>query len=172
MVDMEEVAAASSVSAFRLECLPQYLVPQEDEEFSAWRRGERTLATPDTNEWLQRISSSTRAGYRWYRVHVLDYPLTEYSQFELFGYQANSRAGEEIYIADRDWHPSLDVLRTDFWLFDGGTAVVMIYDDEGRFVRPELAGDARPYREMRDLALRHSVSLDDYLRTKEPRLTA
>jgi hypothetical protein len=171
--DLANLVDRSERSAFRLETLSQYLVPQEYDEFDQWRSGRPlALPTPETSPWLARIQSSTAHGYRWYRVHVLDRPLSDYVRYELWGYRANQAAGEQIYLAERDDHPSLARLREDFWLIDDAVAVRMIYDGEGRFLRPERADDAEPYRVMRDLALRHAVPLDEYLVRRRPRLTA
>ncbi len=164
--ELDQIVRQSLVSAFRLETLPRYLTltDQEAAEYGEWQAGRRApLPTPETSSWLARIQSTVADGYRWYRVHIMDHPLSDYSQFELYGYQANARAGEDIYIADRHAHRDLDGLRQDFWLIDDEIAVVMHYDDDGRFLRPERAADASPYRQMRDTALHHAVTLADYL---------
>jgi hypothetical protein len=168
--DLDALASNAS-TIFRLETLPTYLVEQEDDAYTAWRSGDRTLLTPETNGWLAYIRDTTAAGVRWSRVHVLDYPLSDYSEFEVHGYQANAAAGERIYLADRTWSPDLAALREDFWLFDD-TAVRMIYDQDGHFRRPELADNSHPYREMRAVALRHSLPLNEFLTSYEPRLIA
>lgn len=129
----------------------------------------RSTKAPETSSWWARGSAR---GYRWYRVHILDQPLSDYTRYELWGYQANQAAGEEIYLADRDAHADLQRLREDFWLIDDTIAVRMIYDDEGHFLRPERAAEPDGYREMRETALRHAVSLDTYLARRRPRLTA
>jgi hypothetical protein len=171
--DLARLVECSERSAFRLETRPQYLVPQERDEFDQWRSGRPLpLPTPETNPWLARIKSSTERGYRWYRVHILDEPLSDYLRYELWGYRANQAAGEDIYLAERAAHPSLDQLREDFWLIDDGSAVRMIYDNDGRFVRVERADDVARFRAMRDLALQHAESLDEYLERRQPRLTA
>ena len=171
--DLARLVERSERSAFRLETRPQYLVPQERDEFDRWRSGQPLpLPTPESNPWLARIKSTTAGGYRWYRVHVLDDPLSDYLRYELWGYRANQAAGEEIYLAERAAHPSLDQLREDFWLIDDNAAVRVIYDDEGHFVRLERADDVGPYRSMHDLALRHAMPLDEYLARRRPRLTA
>jgi hypothetical protein len=159
-------------SSFRLETRPQYLVPQEEEALAKWRAGIRELKTPETTEWLARIRRDTERGFRWYRVHILDYPLCEYSEFELHAYQANRAAGEEIYIADRAWSKELQDLHEDFWLADDKIAIRMVYDEEGHFLRPEAINDVTPYLEIRDRTLRHAVELNEYLKKREPRLIA
>jgi hypothetical protein len=156
---------------FRLETLPEYLVPQEDEDFTAWKRGERRRRTPETSEWLAEIRDSTAAGRRWWRVRVLDYPLTEYSAHELHAYQDNAAAGEEIYVVDRAWNAELANLHEDFWIFDS-TVVRMLYDEQGHYLGAERGEDLQHYLDIRDRALRHAIPLADYMRKHEPDLIA
>lgn len=138
-------------------------MPQEAERFSAWKAGEPVaMRTPETTEWLARIQRDVANGFRWYRVHVLDQPLTEYSRFELWSYLASHAVGQEIYLVDRDDDAALADLHEDFWLYDDEIAVRMVYDDDGRFLRPERVEDIEPYREMRDITLRHAEPLNDY----------
>ncbi|RSN05994.1 hypothetical protein DMC63_37945 [Streptomyces sp. WAC 05977] len=172
-MDVTDVAAiaATAKDLFRLEAQPTYLVEQEAEDLAAWRRGDRTLLTPETSTWLAHIRDTTAAGARWSRVRILDYPLTDYAEFELHGYQANQRAGEQIYVADRAWSRELSNLHDDFWIFDE-TVVRMIYDRDGHFLRPELAVDKARFDVMRSIGLRYSISLTDFLADREPRLIA
>jgi hypothetical protein len=173
LADLLQLIDTSTQSAFRLETLRQYLVPQEAEEFADWRRGNRKpLATPSESEWLARLRESTNRGYRWYRARVLDYPLSEYSEYELYHYQANRAAGEDIYVADRASNPDLRDLREDFWLIDDTVVVRMVYDQEGYFIRPELVDEVEPYLHMQSRALGHAVELEQYLREREPQLIA
>jgi hypothetical protein len=163
--------ADRATNLFRLETLPVYDVGEEADDFAAWQRGDRILPTLETDEWLQKIRNTTAAGACWSRVRILDYPLTEYSEFELYGYQANARAGERIYVADRSWDPELKGLRDDFWMFDD-TVVCMIYDEAGRFVRAERPENERRFLGVQSVALHNSVPLDDFLAAHEPRLIA
>lgn len=150
--------------AFRLETLPEYLVPQEAEELASWKAGQpRTPRTPETHEYLAEFQRDVVLGIRWYRVHILDQPLTAYLRFELCGYLANQAAGEEIYVVDRNTHADLKPLHEDFWLYDDEIAIRMIYDDEGHFLYPEPIDNIEPYRELRDTSVRHSEPLTDYL---------
>jgi hypothetical protein len=169
--DLERIGAAAT-DQFRLEALPQYLVPQEADEFEAWKRGHRALPAIDDSPWLQHIRDTTAHGVRWWRVRIVDYPLTDYSAYELHGYQGNAAAGEDIYVADRAWSAELADLREDFWLFDHETVVRMIYDREGHFLRPELATDTDRYLGIRSIAIRHAMPLTKFLTENEPRLIA
>jgi len=162
--------ADRAATMFRLETLPTYLVEEEAADFAAWRAGDRIL-TSEADAWLQKIRVTTAAGARWSRVRILDYPLTEYSEFELYGYQANQRAGERIYVADRAWSPELESLRDDFWIVDH-VVIRMVYDPVGRFVRAEEPPDPERFHGVRAVVLRHSVPLAEFLADREPRLIA
>lgn len=163
--------AGQATDLFRLETLPVYDVGEEADDFAAWQRGDRTLPTLETDGWLQKIRDTTAAGARWSRVRILDYPLTEYSAFELYGYQANARAGERIYVADRAWSPELADLHDDFWMFDE-TVVRMVYDVTGRFLYAEQPPAAAWFSGLRGVALRHAMPLGDFLAEYESGLVA
>lgn len=173
--DLGRLVEASRHEAFRLETHPQYLVPQEAEEFAAWRAGRpMALQTPETSPWLAKIRSTTAAGYRWSRVHVVDWPLSDYIRYELWGYQANVAAGEDVRLADRRFAPVLGEMRRDLWLIDDEIAVWMDYDAEGRFLEPTLARPAEVElaRRLRAAAWAHAVPLHEYMAQVRPRLTA
>lgn len=172
--DLGELVERSTRSAFRLETLPQYVVPEEADAFSAWKVGRPLpLPTPETAPWLAEIAADTKRGYRWYRVHVLDEPLSDYARYEIRAYQAHVAAGVEVWLADRTTHPDLRSLHEDFWLLDDSVAVRMIYDSEGHFLHPELGSSVEEFRRRRDVALRHAEPLDQYVtRRKDLRLTA
>lgn len=165
--DLRKIREKATRSAFRLETLPQYLVPQEQETFAAWRAGHPKPRTPETSPWLAQLQEDTARGFRWYRVHILDLPLSEYTRYELYSYQASQKAGQETYVVDRSVHADLEHLREDFWLYDDEVAVRMVYDEEGHFLHPELIDDIAPYRQMRDTSMRHGEPLYDYLTRKD-----
>ena len=170
MDDLRQIAD-NSTDRFRLETLPQYLVDHEVDQLAAWRRGERILQTPDTSSWLANLRDTTAAGVRWWRVRILDYPLAEYSAWELFAYQESDAVGQETFVADRAWHGDLTDLHDNFWIFDS-TVVRMVYDAEGHFLHPEEADELQTYQEIRDRALRHAAPLSEYLKKYEPDLVA
>lgn len=169
--DLGQIMDSASKSTFRLEALPQYLVPQEEAEFSAWRAGKPLpFQTPENNEWLAELKGIVARGIRRYRVHILDYPLSDYSRFELRGYLENQAVGEEIHIADREEQPELTGMHEDFWLIDDEIAVRMVYDDEGHFLRPEPIDDTTPYLIIRDTAMRCAEPLDEFISRRKPQL--
>lgn len=152
-------------SAFRLEQLQQYLVPQEAEQFEAFKAGRPLpLAEPETKPWFAKLAADTAAGRRWYRVRIVEHPLSDYTRYELRAYQENAAAGEAVNVVDRDAHADLDTLREDFWILDDRLVLRMCYDDEGRFLGAERAeeGILVDYQRQRDTALAHAVPLDAY----------
>jgi hypothetical protein len=165
--DLRRIGGAAKKSAFRLETLPQYLVPQEAEIFADWKAGRpMSVRTPENNEGLARLKRDAARGFRRYRVHILDQPLTAYLRFELYLYLDSVVVGSEVYVVDRDIHPDLAELHEDFWLYDDEIGVRMFYDEEGHFLHPEPVDDIERYREMRDTAMRHAEPLNDYLARK------
>lgn len=162
--DLRRIGGAAKRSAFRLETLPQYLVPQEAERFAAWNAGiAPPRRTPENDEAMARLQAELERGLRRYRVHILDQPLTPYLRFELYLYLDSVAVGRETYVADRDAHPDLANLHEDFWMYDDETVVRMFYDEEGHFLYPELAADIEPYRALHDVAMRHAEPLLDYM---------
>ena len=94
------------------------------------------------------------------RVRLVSTPLTEYQRFQFrWGYEENTAAGEEISILDQ--RPD-GLWAVDFWLFDDRLAVVLEYDDEGRFLRPVVAETVESYRHARDMALKSAVPFREY----------
>lgn len=152
-------------SAFRMETLQTYAVPQEDPAWRAFNEGQPLpRRTPDNNPWLRRVAGMRSAGQRLWRVHVVDIPLSRYVQFELEGYQDNAAAGEEIYIAERN--DDLADLTSDWWLFDDTRLVLMDYSLEGVFLGatdPPAGTDISEYVRRRDRALQYAEPLGDYL---------
>lgn len=159
-------------SVYRLEALPAYDVGEEDEDLAAWRAGQ---ALPErsirTSPWLARIASSTlNDSKEWTRVRVLDDPLTEYERFELGAYVESQACGDQMRIALRR---DVGEVGPDFWLFDaetasapGALAVVMLYDDRGRWRGSEKVTDRGRLRELTAVRARVdavSVPLNEYL---------
>ena len=142
-------------SAFRLECLPAYAVTEDDEAqaFHQWLRGEQ--ASEKEREWPKLVASAVAAGKSMQRVRLVPEPPSQYLRFQMaWGYPANVAAGEDIRMLD---HEPPGLLKVDFWLFDDEVAVVLEYDDQGRFMRPVVAETLAPYCQARDLALASSM---------------
>jgi hypothetical protein len=148
-------------SAFRLETLEHYIVPQEAEWFEQWRRtGRLPELTPNNDSWLRMVHDHTRAGRVMQRVRVVSTPLTDYERFELALFPPSLEAGEDIRVISR----SRLRVSEDFWLFDSQTAIMLRYDSAGRFLSAEPGQPSLCQRRC-DETLAQSIPLKEYLAT-------
>ncbi|MGX8907746.1 DUF6879 family protein [Streptomyces netropsis] len=151
--------------AWRLETLPQYLVPQEAEEFAAFKNGAR-FPGPYEDSWTALIRKHTTSGGGIGRVHILARPLSDYLRFEFERYYRHQApAGEDIRILDVTDRPNPLPDVQDFWMFDRSTVVLMHYEEDGRQISRELyEGDPAPFIEYQRIAREASVPFLDYVR--------
>jgi hypothetical protein len=156
--------------AFRLETRQRYDVPDERPLLKAFLAGQ---PAPESDSMARHgaVTRSLRAaGKRRYRVHVVDLLLILYLRYELNGYRENIQAGEEIFIADRSWHPDLAALAKDFLLLDGDTDHASVvgyrYNDDELLARDysEDPADIQICRRHRDLAMAHAIPYAEFLR--------
>jgi hypothetical protein len=156
-------------SAWRLEALDSYAVPEEDESFAAYLRGEPVPPPePAFEEFLAELRSLSATGRTMGRVHAIAGPLTPYLRYEIeWGYVVSAVAGEDVRILHRPtWQQTPFGDRPpDFWLIDDVVAV-MRYDASGHWLGLTLLSDpasVAEYGALRDLAVGHSLPLTDYL---------
>ncbi|MFF5501303.1 DUF6879 family protein [Streptomyces roseolus] len=145
--------------AWRLETLPQYLVPQEAEEFAAFRVGAR-FPGPYEDAWTAMVRTRNVG-----RVHIVTRPLTDYLRFEFERYyQHQAPAGEDIRILDVTDRPNPLPDVHDFWMFDRSTVVLMKYEADGTQIERELyEGDPAPFVEWQRIAIAESVPFLEYV---------
>lgn len=150
--------------AWRLETLPQYLVPQEAEEFAAFREG-RPLPPYTASPYTERVSRQRAEGKYHGRVHIVTQPLSDYLRFEFTRYYAvHVRAGDDIRILDVTNRPNPLAGIQDFWMFDRTEVVLMNYEDDGRQINREvLDGDVAPFIEHQRIAVAESVPFEEYV---------
>lgn len=145
---------AARQSVFRLEGRQNYAIAADDDELVAFRTGApRPERSVRTSPWLARIAVSTATrGVSWSRVRVIEYPLTEYTAYELVTYVESQAAGEQILITEQP------APCDDFWLFDAGTdhavGVWMRYDVDGVQLGRELVTDSDTLAQMAAVAAR------------------
>lgn len=153
-------------SAFRLELLDKYTDASEAEPLRRFLAG-RPQDPRWREPWAQFVRASVRDGKQVARVHVVDEPLSDYLQFEMTcGYPAGVAAGENVRILRQAEWPKVWLPERDFWLFDDRDSVVMDYGDDGDFLGAEIVSAPEAvagYLYVRDLAMQHSVPLNDYL---------
>lgn len=149
--------------AWRLETLPQYLVPQEAEEFAAFREG-RPLPPYTASSYTERVSRQRAEGKYHGRVHIVTQPLSDYLRFEFRYYAVHVRAGDDIRILDVTNRPNPLEGVQDFWMFDRTEVVLMNYEDDGRQINREvLKGDVSPFIECQRIAVAESVPFEEYV---------
>ncbi len=144
-------------SAFRLETLPEYHVPQEAGLLAAFKRGQ-PIEVPDDHPWLFTVRRHCGAAKTMQRVRIVSSPLSDYERFELALYRLSHSAGEDIRILTSVESRTFG----DWWLFDGEAVFVLRYDATGRFLGTEQASDVVRYRRIRDLVLENSIPFADF----------
>ncbi|MEW1824973.1 DUF6879 family protein [Streptomyces sp. NPDC088196] len=152
--------------AWRLEAMPQYLMPQEAEELQAFRDGVRNDPHAVTNEYTERLRQQVTEGRTQGRVHIVTRPLSEYLLFEFSQYYApHSLAGEQIRILDVTDRPNPLEGVQDFWMFDRTEVVLMNYHPDGRQISREVHdGDVAAFVEYQRIAVGESVPFEEYVK--------
>lgn len=152
--------------AFRLETLPQYLVPQERDQFDEFKaNGTVPVMADEPGGWLETIRNATARGAHMRRVHVVTEPLSDYLRFECTAYYVpNTAAGEDIRILDLGRTGPLDLPSFDYWAFDEIDIVHMHYEPDGTQTGRELLDtpDLSQYLAWRDLAWKHATPFREY----------
>src|SRR5215470_9013461 len=124
-------------SAFRLEGLQHYSVPDEAEAFARFRADKDPKV--DLSWWLGLAKNHTAAGRKMSWVRVVVESLSDYICFELVHFPLLAAAGDDIRIiavAPGVWLTG--VPSHDFWLFDDRDVWILRYDQDGAFVEAEL----------------------------------
>jgi hypothetical protein len=167
LLDGEDWAAKFrdfKTEAWRLESLPQYLVPQEAEEFSRFRGGEQFTDAPES-VWVAQLRKHKEAGRTMGRVHIVTRPLSDYLRFEFHRYyQHHVRAGEDIRILDVTDRANPIEGFQDYWMFDRSTVVLMNYEPDGEQINRTLyEGDSAPFVQAQAVAVAESVPFLEYV---------
>ncbi|MGH8932898.1 MAG: DUF6879 family protein [Egibacteraceae bacterium] len=136
LADVSLMLEVFSSSAFRIETLDWYSVPEEAQALERFRTTGQAR-DPYVDEWFRLVCGHIAAGRTMRRVHLLRLPLSDYLRWELTVQQGSVEQGEDIRVVDLDLHPELADIDEDFWLFDDRVPVRMAYDSQGRLIRPE-----------------------------------
>lgn len=152
-------------TAARLEVRDLYAVASDGGDFARYLAGEDAPDPARKNAWLDELRADAAAGKHWQWVHVVRGPLSDYLRYAFeWGYRLNIRAGAEVKILDLAEHPRPDgLVGEDFWVFDDGAVLVMIYDDQGRFLGAEPVSDQDGrYRRALEAAWHAAEPFDQY----------
>lgn len=151
--------------AWRLETLPEYKVPQEEEEIRAYLAGERIDPHSHSNAYTEDLKRVRREGKSKGRVHIVSRPLTTYLQYEFMYYRPHAWAGEDIRIMDVTNRANPLAGVQDFWMFDKKEVVLMHYQEDGTQISREVYdGDVTPFIEYQRIALAESVPFEEYVK--------
>jgi hypothetical protein len=125
---------------FRMETLPAYIVDSDGGDFDRWLAGEPDPTWERKQRWLDVLRAEHAAGKVSGRVRILSEHLTDYERYACeWGYALNSTAGEDIRVLHRgEHHIPPGVIERDFWVVDDDQAVLMHYDEFGRFEGAEV----------------------------------
>lgn len=115
-------------SAFRLEGLPEYHVPEEIVSLKYFYKHGKV---PDDigNDWANLVAKNISKGKTMERLRLLSDPLSNYENFEIHTYPG-IKTGEDIHIAKRN---KFDY-RYDFWFFDKEWITRINYAADGSFI--------------------------------------
>ncbi|GHB00453.1 hypothetical protein GCM10010330_63220 [Streptomyces tendae] len=154
--------------AWRLETLPQYLMPQESGELEAFRAGKRVDPETYSSPYTEDLKRFRAEGKSKGRVHVVTRPLSEYLLFEFSRYYApHVLAGEDIRILDVTERENPLPGVQDFWMFDRSTVVLMHYESDGTQVSRELfEGEPADFIEYQRIAVAESVPFLEYVKSE------
>ncbi|WP_405459673.1 hypothetical protein OG786_20870 [Streptomyces sp. NBC_00101] len=131
-------------SAIHLETRDVYGVEDEDEDFAAWRAGQRH--TPENRgEWWNSFHSSVAEavsrGVKVRRARVVSEPLSEYVRYEHSSTFQNITAGEEVRWLPRRMASDLLIPGNDLWLFDTDLVRFGLFSGDGAFVGHTVSTD-------------------------------
>ena len=138
-----EIISGVGHSAVHMELRDSYGVPNETDNFAAFRRGEwdEAKAKVDRRVWLDLVSDAVGRGVAMRRARVVSMPVTEYIRFEYTGTQMNVDAGEQIRWLPRRQTSKLQLPGNDFWLFDDRLLQFNIFDGPGRWAHTDFTED-------------------------------
>ncbi|OIJ92226.1 hypothetical protein BIV25_28425 [Streptomyces sp. MUSC 14] len=127
-------------TAVHLEMRDVYTAPNEDEGFTAWKRGRR-LDPADRESWwrpwLDLVQEVTSQGVTVRRARIVSEPVSEYIRYEHSFTFTNVAAGEEVRWLPRRLASDLALPGNDFWLFDGRLIQFNVFDGDGRWVQTD-----------------------------------
>ena len=157
-------------SSFRYETLPIYTVAGEDADFAAYKAGAHASLTK-FHDWHNVIINAKKNGRPFQRVRVVPEPLTLYFCYEVdWYYIEHEKLGLETRFLAQSALPLelKKLLAADYWLFDDSFAGMIEYNNVGdvlSFIKIIDPARLAQLKQARDIALKCSISLSDFLKT-------
>ena len=132
---IESTAHQRGDSVFRMECLPEYAVSSDGDDFRRWQAGAAEPTWSRKQAWLDDLAADARAGIAHRRVRRLGQTLTEYELYSCqWGYALNADAGEDIRILRDGEHDAPELVDTEYWILNDQIVVPVLYDARGAFI--------------------------------------
>lgn len=133
---LDEYTDQFTHDAFRHEILTHYDVATDGGDFARFLAGHQAPSPEVVGPWGRWVQQQLARGATVRRLRILYGPPGDYLRFEMgWVYLANMAAGEDIRILDLTEQPRPPyIIDAEFWMLDGERAVLMTYDDHGRFL--------------------------------------
>ncbi|KAB8192992.1 hypothetical protein FH608_021865 [Nonomuraea phyllanthi] len=114
---------------------------------------------------FRRIFDDRAAAF--YRLRVIEDPLSRYLRWELAHFRLNAEEGEKIYIVNQAMIADLDLRYdlADYTIFDRSLAFFLNYSDDGLFLHADMVSDPAALAELVDISeeiLARSIPFEDY----------
>jgi len=145
-------------NAFRVETLQRYDVSEEQYAYDYFLLNKK-LPEWSCYEWINIIKQAKERWATMQRVHLIQFPISQYVSFELEEYKNNIKAWEEIFYMPFE-KCSINI-ETDFWIFDDTIVLKMNYDKDGAFLNFEEVKDIGPYLEIKKYLLKNKKDIKD-----------
>lgn len=145
-------------NAFRVEILQRYDVDEEQEIYDYFLLN-KELPEWSCEDWCDIIKQAKTRWATMQRVHLIQFPISQYLSFELEEYKNNIKAWEEIFYIPIE-KCSIKI-ESDFWIFDDITVLKMNYDKDGAFINFEEIKEVDPYLEIKKYLLENKKDIKD-----------
>lgn len=132
-MDIGSLFSSFSQTAFRLEGLPLYDIPDDRHAFESFQET-GVIPVGFNRGWGEFVSNSVQSGKSVARLRLISSPPTTYELFELAAYEVGASAGEDIRVVQHGDLP----FEYDFWLFDGIWLARMNYSSGGTFLGSDV----------------------------------
>jgi len=153
---------------FKVEVLQDFAAEDKSDSLNAWMAGDREssieLLLKETHQWADDCRRKVEQGVRLTRIHVVDYLLSEYVQWEIEVYKhRNIPFGlEDVYLLDRKDIPDLKLPAGDLMIFDKATVVIGEYDESGYVVTQafyDVSDDISEFLDLKERLLDSNLQL-------------
>lgn len=164
-MDLYSYLQSAGQSLFRFESLQEYNVEGEKKEFEEYlRTGKIDLESDSFKEWCAFIEKNKEQGAEMRRVRLVTFPLTHYTQYELYFHQKAVEHGDDIKIIDEKNFKKIGIRVGDYWLIDKRIALLMNYGNNGEYLGFEVIDkDVERFLNYKKLLSENSVSLHEFL---------